>query len=154
MSITSHKFLRLLGLILLGLVVIALSVELFFSPRINPVALTRHAIEQCERVEIEVVSAVSNRTLSTDYLKAAFGSVVKQSKAFREGYLRTTEGVQPNVLDAWKQPLQMMARSNLLTVPNVSPALLLKTNEVIIWSSGPNGSNEFGNGDDVFLQPR
>jgi hypothetical protein len=150
MSNVIRNIFAILGLVILALVLITLASEIFWARGINPVALTRHAVEQCERVESKVLSGINNGTLPTD-LKVAFGSMVKQSETFAEGYIKMSEDERPTILDAWKRPLQMMVRSNLLTLPNISPTLLSKTNAVIIWSSGPNGRNEFGNGDDVFL---
>jgi hypothetical protein len=152
MNATNRKLFVLVGVVVLGLVVFSLTIEPFLSRRINPVALTRHTIEQCERVENEVLSGISNGSLPPD-LKAAYGAVVMQSKTFREGYIKVSEAARPMVLDAWQQPLQVVARSNLLTLSSVSPRLLSKTNAVVIWSGGPNRSNEFGSGDDIILPP-
>jgi hypothetical protein len=152
MNAPKGKLLVLLGVVTLGLIVLAVSIEPFLSRRINRVALTRHAIEQCEQVEHEVISGIGNGGLQPD-LQAAFRSLVMQSKTFREGYVKVSEGVRPVVLDAWKQPLQMIRKSTLVTLSNVSPRLLSKTNAILIWSSGPNRSNEFGGGDDIFLLP-
>ncbi len=120
---TKGKLLVVLGVVVLGLVVLSVSIEPILSRRSNPVALTRHAIERCEQVENEVISGISSGSLPAD-LKAAFGSAVMQTKTFREGYIKVSDGVQPVVLDAWKQPLQIISRSNLVTLSNVSPQLL------------------------------
>lgn len=152
MNAPKRKLYVLLGAAVVGLVVLSVSIEPILSRRINPVALTRHAIERCEQIESEVVFGTSNGSLPSD-LKAAFGLAVMQSKTFHEGYIKVSEGVQPVVLDAWKQPLQMISKSNLMTLSNVSPQLLSKTNAIVIWSSGPNQNNEFGGGDDVVLLP-
>jgi hypothetical protein len=149
MPTITHKSYVLLGLVALGLILIIFSIQHFLSKQINPVALTRHAIAECERVENEVASEINSGNSPAD-LKTAFGSMVKRTKAFSEGYIRISDGNQPVVLDAWKRPLQIMTKSNLLTLPNVSSTLLSKTNQMLIWSIGANGSNEFGNGDDVF----
>lgn len=56
----------------------------------------------------------------------------------------------PPLKDAWGNPLNLMWRSNALK-SNVSDGLTKKNLPVLIWSSGPNGSNEYGRGDDVYL---
>jgi hypothetical protein len=53
------------------------------------------------------------------------------------------------VKDGWGNPVVFMWRS-ALTSATVSPGLMSKRFPVIIWSTGPNGSNEFGFGDDLF----
>ena len=116
----------------------------------NRIGLTRDIIEKCELSEATVVSGLRNGALSSEF-KFAFGAKMKQSEGFKQGRIQLSEGAKPVVLDAWKQPLNIMARSNLLALPNVSRALLAKTNAVIIWSNGPDRINDHGNGDDVFL---
>mgnify|MGYP006969463314 CR=1 FL=1 len=150
MSAWKFKIPALLSVGVAALVVLSMTMELFLGGRINPVALTRHAIEQCERIEDEVISGINNGSLQPDS-QSAWGVVVTQLHTFREGYIKVSEGAQPVVLDAWKQPLQMTAKSNLLALTDVSPRLLAKTNTIVIWSSGPNQSNEFGHGDDIVL---
>lgn len=141
---------NVISLLFLGLLAFVVLPELFLPRMINPVASTRHTIEQCYNAQTAVMSPVRNRSLPVD-LKFAFGEAVKQSDGFRQGYVKVSEGANPVVLDAWETPLQFMARSNLMTLRNVSRAFLANTKEVIIWSNGPNGINEFGNGDDVLL---
>lgn len=150
MNAPKRKWLVVLGVVVLGLVVFSVSIEPVLSRRINPVALTRHAIERCEQVENEVISGIRSGGLPSD-VKAAFGKAVMRSKTFREGYIKMSKGVQPVVLDAWGQPLQIEAKSNLVTLSKVSSQLLSKTNAIVIWSRGPNRSNEFGGGDDIAI---
>ena len=112
--------------------------------------LTRHILRVCEECENEVLLGISTNIFPKD-LNESFNMVIMKTEAFREGYIKVNIGERTNVLDAWGQPLQIMIKSNLLTISNVSPKLLAKTNEIIIWSIGPNKSNEFGNGDDIFI---
>lgn len=112
--------------------------------------LTRRTIRICERNELNVVTGIRDGILAKE-LKEAFGIVLMNTPEFRGGYINISKAQHIDVLDAWGQPLQIMIKSNLLTISNVSPKLLAKTNEIIIWSIGPNKSNEFGNGDDIFI---
>jgi hypothetical protein len=52
--------------------------------------------------------------------------------------------------DAWGRPLNFMWHEDAVK-SNASHALLKKSCSILIWSSGPNGTNEFGGGDDVFV---
>jgi hypothetical protein len=55
----------------------------------------------------------------------------------------------PTMADAWGRALNFAWRSD--AAGNIFPNVLLKKQfPVLIWSSGPNGSNEWGRGDDVF----
>jgi hypothetical protein len=74
------------------------------------------------------------------------------SEAAREGYIRIGASPSPQVLDGWGQPFHVVYRTNLVHQPKAPPTLLAKTNAVLVWSSGPNKTNEFGNGDDMFLR--
>jgi hypothetical protein len=150
LSVKLYRTLVVTLLLLAGLLLFVLAVEPFTGARISRVALTRNAIEQCERIETEVVSEMKAGTLPNDVTQS-YARLIKQSKGFKQGYIKVSEGDKAAVLDAWGQSLWMMSKSNLLRIPNVSPTLSTKTNSVIIWSSGPNGNNEFGTGDDVFL---
>jgi len=54
------------------------------------------------------------------------------------------------VTDSWGKSLNFVWRDDAIR-SNICDALLLKSLPVLIWSSGPNGSNEFGKGDDIFV---
>jgi len=56
------------------------------------------------------------------------------------------------VTDAWGTPLQVMFRNDLKNKANDFVLFRNNTNSVIIWSSGPNKTNEYGRGDDVLPQ--
>ena len=56
----------------------------------------------------------------------------------------------PTILDAWGSALNFATRTDIDS--RMSRKLLETTNSLFIWSSGPNKSNEFGNGDDVILE--
>lgn len=53
--------------------------------------------------------------------------------------------------DAWGNRFNLDFKTNLVA-SGASAALLNSTFDLAVWSSGPNGSNEFGNGDDVVLR--
>jgi hypothetical protein len=53
-------------------------------------------------------------------------------------------------LDSWEQPLMVSWRSNILD--KASRRLLEEHFSLIIWSKGPNRSNELGSGDDIFIK--
>jgi len=56
----------------------------------------------------------------------------------------------PSLIDAWQRPINIFWRHDYI-LTNCNSALQSGNLPLIIWSSGPNGSNEFGNGDDVFV---
>ena len=151
MSAASKTVLALLCLVVLGMVVFSIVSEPYLARRMGPAARTRHAIEQAERIQKKVLTGSQNGMLSTN-LPTAFGASLMRSKGVKEGFLRINE--EGLLLDGWRQPLQIVLRSDLGLLPDVSPALLAKPNDVVIWSSGPNGVNEFGKGDDVFLRAK
>ena len=50
--------------------------------------------------------------------------------------------------DPWGRPLNIGWKSDLLGKTN-APKLLASDGQILIWSSGRNGVNEFGEGDDI-----
>lgn len=68
------------------------------------------------------------------------GRLEMESKDIREVLCR----------DAWGNRFNLDFKTNLVA-SGASAALLNSTFDLAVWSSGPNGSNEFGNGDDVVL---
>lgn len=50
--------------------------------------------------------------------------------------------------DAWGTPLLFMP-TNSTSYQLLNPDLKGKSRPVVVWSAGPNKTNEFGNGDDV-----
>ena len=53
------------------------------------------------------------------------------------------------LVDGWERPLRVAWRADVLRL-NATARVLARTNELLIWSSGKNGIDEFGGGDDVF----
>jgi hypothetical protein len=53
-----------------------------------------------------------------------------------------------NLPDGWGRPYQIEWRTNLFGVD--TPMIHATDNELLIWSAGPNGINEYGGGDDLF----
>jgi len=145
------KLRAIFAVLVIGLALVVLSIESLISRRINPAAITRHAIEVCEGAEQDV--GVRSSLESPGDIRLNYGSWIKQTRAFGEGYVKVSAGAEAYILDGWGKPLQIMCKTNLQNRAMISASLLSKTNRILIWSSGPNGSNEFGTGDDVFLQP-
>lgn len=53
------------------------------------------------------------------------------------------------LVDGWERPLRVAWRADVLRL-NATARVLARTNELLIWSSGKNGIDEFGSGDDIF----
>ncbi len=51
-------------------------------------------------------------------------------------------------VDAWGNLYNVEWRTNMVDI--VSPMLQENNNELLIWSSGANGINEYGHGDDIY----
>jgi hypothetical protein len=115
----------------------------------HPVDLTRHIVGECEHREAEIQCRIMKGDLPAR-VDMAFGLAYKQSTD--DAYIKTSPGNDPVVLDAWDRPLNIVLRSELLQDKAVSDSLRAKTNVVIIWSSGRDGTNEYGGGDDVVLK--
>jgi len=131
---------------LLGiLILLTLFPSCFLKEKINQKAATRHAIEECEKIDYETVAGSGD-------LAHSVGEAIISSKVYQQGYIKIAISNGPIVLDAWSNQLQVITAEHLKRMTGVSPALLGKTNKIIIWSIGPNGSNEWGNGDDVFIK--
>lgn len=59
--------------------------------------------------------------------------------------------VDSSLIDSWKRPVNVFWRTNM--PENASAELLNSTDmDVVIWSSGKDGVNDFGNGDDIFFR--
>ena len=54
------------------------------------------------------------------------------------------------LLDAWREPLMVYWKTNLS--PGAAQGLRKEHSVLIIWSKGPNRSNEWGAADDIFLR--
>jgi hypothetical protein len=134
------------------LTIAAMVIEPFFGAHINPVALTRHTITLGERIEPNIASNLQTKDPAND-LPYALGEALKQSGSFKEGYIKLKEGKRPVALDGWGRPFRVTLRKDFERLPNASPTVLRKTNEILIWSLGPNGIDESGNGDDIFIPP-
>ena len=53
--------------------------------------------------------------------------------------------------DGWESPL-VFATTNDISFTRLNPRLKWKPRALIVWSPGPNKTNEFGFGDDVFSE--
>lgn len=56
----------------------------------------------------------------------------------------------PMLTDGWSNSLNLIWRGEA-TNGVLNRSLLAEDGPVLIWSSGANGSNEYGNGDDLFI---
>jgi hypothetical protein len=69
-------------------------------------------------------------------------------EATRTG-IRQPSYVERNLLrDPWQRPFNVAWRSALTNLEN-EYVLLFEGGDIAIWSSGPNGTNEYGAGDDL-----
>ena len=88
----------------------------------------------------------------TENLNRLLFQAITNTDAFRVGAVTVSSNPIPLVVDSWGFELQIVRRSSYTELGNVSDRLLGKTNAALIWSVGPNGINEHGAGDDVFLE--
>ncbi|MGO8929639.1 MAG: hypothetical protein ACLQU3_22460 [Limisphaerales bacterium] len=56
------------------------------------------------------------------------------------------------VTDGWGHPFNLACRADVAMKDRASP-LLRFPGDVLVWSSGPDGTNQFGRGDDVVYTP-
>ncbi|MCD6050404.1 MAG: hypothetical protein K0Q55_1807 [Verrucomicrobia bacterium] len=75
---------------------------------------------------------------------------IQQTGAYKGGYIVLNQPAK-TILDGWGNPLNMVRKEILTTNPLANSKLLSKANQIIVWSSGANGKNEYGGGDDVVL---
>jgi len=139
---------RMLGSLLAAAAVLLVIVSVI-PPRVNPVGLTRHIIEECNDRETEIRERIMRSNLPPR-IDLAFGVAFKETN-YKE--IKTSVGSDPLVLDAWGHPVNIVARTNLPEGDLLANSLRAKTNSIIIWSSGPNGVNEYGHGDDIVAEP-
>lgn len=62
------------------------------------------------------------------------------------------EDIRKLVTDGWGRPFNLASRSDVATKDPASP-LLRFPGEILVWSSGPDSTNQFGRGDDVVYTP-
>jgi len=119
--------------------------------RIHPTALTGFALQTCEELERDVLQGVAEQqteaALSQEYFKQ-----VQNTAAYKGSYI-TLDFKRQRVLDGWGTPLNVATKEFLVTNSFAAKATFNKTNQIILWSSGPNRRNEFGEGDDMVLLP-
>jgi hypothetical protein len=68
---------------------------------------------------------------------------------FGKGCLKTSNG-KTYLIDAWGNPF-LVFRRRVALAQGYPEALLDEGQQVVIWSAGPNESNESGRGDDISL---
>lgn len=78
---------------------------------------------------------------SSDNLQYMLGGLFK-----KHGYHTAADKLAKH--DGWGRPYEIEWRTNLFGVD--TPMIHATDNELLIWSSGPNGINEYGGGDDLF----
>ena len=64
--------------------------------------------------------------------------------------LKSIEG-RTNLVDAWGKPFFVYGREIAVQLGFPKEFILDNKQQLVIWSAGPNGKNEFGNGDDISL---
>jgi hypothetical protein len=64
----------------------------------------------------------------------------------KRGFLRASHAITN--YDGWGRPYHVEWRANLIGVD--TPMIHANDNELLIWSAGSNGINEYGGGDDLF----
>jgi hypothetical protein len=123
---------------------------------------TLQTIKYCEWLQSG--SSYLNSSEMSSYLRSnevaglslgqIFFAVQAYPQYLPEGIIENTNipvTVKTSVMkDAWGRPLHFMWHRDAGS-SNVCSALLKKEYSVLVWSSGANGSNEFGGGDDVFV---
>ena len=75
---------------------------------------------------------------------------MKRRDSVKAGYIKIRGS---NILDGFGFDLKIVDLSKLQS-PDVSPNLRQSKLNPVIWSVGKNGTNEFGNGDDIFVAPK
>src|SRR5687767_14217644 len=84
---------------------------------------------------------------SGDLLREAFLQLMKR---YYPGPKNRIVQEMTNLRDGWQRPVFVYWR---VDATNVSVALLANSGHLIIWSSGANGINDWGYGDDVYYSP-
>jgi hypothetical protein len=124
---------------------------------------TLHTIRYCEWLQSDSYLTPSNMSSyirSNEMAGLSLGQIFFAIQAYPQ-YVPEKEDISSNaniptivkasvMKDAWGQPLNFMWHEDAVK-NNVCNALLKKNYPVLVWSSGPNGTNEFGDGDDVFV---
>jgi hypothetical protein len=85
-------------------------------------------------------------------LNCLYANELLKSQFITNGYINISNIGGPVVMDAWNNPLIMCYKTNINNEYKLSDDIKKKTNIILIWSVGPNGSNEYGRGDDVFVR--
>lgn len=121
----------------------------WLEPSFSPVQESRFIIRKCEEIERTILTELKGTP--SDNLNRHFASVIAEMQPSEFGTDILSKEEVPLILDGWGHPLEMRLRAALAEMPNVSQGLLRKTNNIVIWSHGKNGMNEYGCGDDVLL---
>lgn len=87
----------------------------------------------------EATGLVLNRRIANLFTHTTNTLAVAGSLVSKDGIFR----------DAWGTPLQFLL-TNDTNYSRVNDTLRKRSRPFVVWSSGANGSNEFGFGDDVF----
>jgi len=118
--------------------------------------LTAETIRRCEWVQ-KRFSYLSGGDLAA-YLHKMEAQGVSLGQAFnfmlsnpQEISNNSLQVTNPPIQDAWGRPLNLIWREATLSA-GVSDVLAKKRLVVLVWSSGPNGTNELGRGDDIVVR--
>lgn len=129
-----------------------------YNPNPRPTPVTERILAECwigmQRLDNDGVNAlvrqISNMTNSMD-INHLFAVKLSGDRSTSNS-LRFSRTEPLLILDGWGDPLNFAVNSNYSAGRILW--LLRKTNSVAIWSSGPNGINDYGAGDDVVKLPR
>ena len=137
------------GLIHIGLV-LTFTVK---SPAPGPIPVTKFILTQCS-AGIRRLESASGQSLKNQLGSITNGVDINHYVAGKlsadtmsSNFLRFSSTGPLLIVDGWGEPLNFAVRASYPDM--ITPRILWGTNEVAIWSSGPNRSNEFGRGDDV-----
>jgi len=147
----------------LSITVIVLLVAMLIRTRISPkpghskIGDTQVIIRNCyyniasiEETSGESVRDMVRRATSATNLNTQLATLFK---AMGSDAARLVDAQTDQILDAWNQPLFVRWRADLDKAAG-SPELMIGTNDLLLWSVGPNGRNDFGYGDDVVFPHR
>jgi hypothetical protein len=126
------------------------------SPPPKPEPQTRWYISECYD-GVAMLEAIRGQPLSTVLTSASLTvslntelAIALQPLAYSNWVSLNVENKGSPILDSWGSPLLIARRDDLRAGSNRFNARLLSaSNDIVVWSSGPNSLNEMGMGDDI-----
>lgn len=92
-----------------------------------------------------------NSTNSSFDLNRKFVATVQAQKIEDSHSMHSIVSADGLIYDKWGSPL-LFALSNSPSYEKLNPRLKRRARPVVVWSAGPNGTNDWGSGDDVFSE--